>query len=442
MLDAVPSLRHLQVLEAVARLNSITRASAEIHLTQPAVTQTIAKLEAGAGAPLFERRITGTYLTKAGELYLECTGRLFRSIEDALRQIGPPSDHAALLRRVGKITRAQVRALIAISKSQSQAQAASLLGISQASLHRAARDLECNVGATLYHRAATGVMTTDAGDLLASRLQLAGNEIDEICAEIRAGQQAVHRCVRFGALMLDPATLLGSVMVQFTRCHPDTIVKAVHGPFEHLRHQLRAGSLDFIVGVLKAPAEDLVDDPLFSDPYVIAARRDHPLTRKGRIGVEDLLQYDWVVANQGAPRHAAFTRLFAAAGRVPTTTIETHSIATIRMAVTQSDRLTLLTRSELQAEEHTGMFVSLPYPRLEPVPVIGITTRQGWVPCAEKQAFLDLLHDHARTLQESEAEELARIKAHAGRERRTASGRAAAALPWKGEKELSRTLVD
>ncbi|MBB5687735.1 LysR family transcriptional regulator [Sphingobium boeckii] len=428
MLDAVPSLRHLQALEAVARLNSITRAAAEIHLTQPAVTQTIAKLEAGAGAPLFERRITGTYLTKAGQLYLEATGRLFRGIEDALRQISPCGDHAAMLRRMGKITRAQVRALIAISKSQSQAQAANFLGISQASLHRAARDLECNVGATLYHRAATGVMTTDAGDLLASRFQLAAHEIDEICDEIRAGQDAVHRCVRFGALMLDPATLLGSVMVQFTRCHPDTIVRAVHAPFAHLRHQLRAGSLDFIVGVLKAPAEDLVDVPLFSDPYVIVARQGHPLTRKKKIGVADLLEYDWVVANQGAPRHAAFSRLFASVGRAPTTTIETHSLATIRMAVTQSDRLTLLTRSELRAEEETGLFAALPYPCLESVPVIGITTRQGWVPCEEKQAFLDLLHEHARAFQDIEADELVRMKAGIARKPRAVPGRLSPAV--------------
>jgi len=399
MFDAIPSLRHLQVLEAVARLKSITRASTEIHLTQPAVTQAIAKLESSAGARLFDRSITGTHLTTAGERYLERTERMFRGIEEALRQIRPVGDEAEMARRLGKITRAQVRALIAISQSQSQAQAAALLGISQASLHRAARDLERNVGATLYHRAATGVMTTNAGQLLACRLQLAINELDEVCEELRAGEQAVNRCIRFGALMLDPAALLGSVMVEFTRTRPDTIVKAIHAPFDLLRQKLRAGQIDFIVGVLKGPADDLMDEPLFVDPYVIVGRRGHPLAAQRRVTVEDLSGCDWIVANQGAPRHAAFSRLFAAAGHEPTTTIETHSLSTIRMAVAQSDRLTLLTRSELRSEGASGVFQSVPFPSLTSAPVIGVTTRRGWEPGAERQDFLDLLRHHARALQ-------------------------------------------
>ena len=39
------SLRHLKLFESVARLSSVRRASEECHLSQPAVTQAIAKLE-------------------------------------------------------------------------------------------------------------------------------------------------------------------------------------------------------------------------------------------------------------------------------------------------------------------------------------------------------------------------------------------------------------
>ncbi|MFQ3186580.1 MAG: LysR family transcriptional regulator of gallate degradation, partial [Marinomonas primoryensis] len=52
---AIPNLRHLRVFLAVAELKSITRASENIFLSQPAITQAIAKLEGLLGAPLFER---------------------------------------------------------------------------------------------------------------------------------------------------------------------------------------------------------------------------------------------------------------------------------------------------------------------------------------------------------------------------------------------------
>jgi LysR family transcriptional regulator of gallate degradation len=61
------SLRHLKLFESVARLSSVRRASEECHLSQPAVTQAIAKLEEQIGASLLERGASGSYLNPLGE---------------------------------------------------------------------------------------------------------------------------------------------------------------------------------------------------------------------------------------------------------------------------------------------------------------------------------------------------------------------------------------
>ena len=53
---ALPNLRHLRAFQAVARLGSVGQASASINISQPAVTQAIAKLEYQIGAPGFDRR--------------------------------------------------------------------------------------------------------------------------------------------------------------------------------------------------------------------------------------------------------------------------------------------------------------------------------------------------------------------------------------------------
>ena len=43
------SIRHLKVFESVAQLHGVRKASEEFHLSQPAVTQAIAKLEKQLG---------------------------------------------------------------------------------------------------------------------------------------------------------------------------------------------------------------------------------------------------------------------------------------------------------------------------------------------------------------------------------------------------------
>jgi DNA-binding transcriptional LysR family regulator len=65
------TLRQLKVFESVARLNSFSRAAEELHLTQPAVSTQVKKLEEHAGNPLFEQFGKKIYLTPAGTELLE-----------------------------------------------------------------------------------------------------------------------------------------------------------------------------------------------------------------------------------------------------------------------------------------------------------------------------------------------------------------------------------
>jgi DNA-binding transcriptional LysR family regulator len=61
------TLRQLEILEAVARCGSFSRASAELHLTQPAVSMQIKQLESTLGLPLFEHMGREIRLTEAGQ---------------------------------------------------------------------------------------------------------------------------------------------------------------------------------------------------------------------------------------------------------------------------------------------------------------------------------------------------------------------------------------
>lgn len=60
------TLRQLELLDAVARCGSFSRASTEVHLTQPAVSMQIKQLESTLGLPLFEHMGKEIRLTEAG----------------------------------------------------------------------------------------------------------------------------------------------------------------------------------------------------------------------------------------------------------------------------------------------------------------------------------------------------------------------------------------
>ena len=78
------TFRQLEVFEVVARLLSYTKASKELHLSQPAVSMQIKQLEESAGLPLLEQVGRKTYLTEAGrEMYHYC-----RTIAEQLEEAG------------------------------------------------------------------------------------------------------------------------------------------------------------------------------------------------------------------------------------------------------------------------------------------------------------------------------------------------------------------
>jgi LysR family transcriptional regulator, low CO2-responsive transcriptional regulator len=82
------SFRLLQVFVTVVRLGSVSRAAAQLHLTQPTVSLQIKRLTEAVGAPLLETREGGQKPTFIGE-------ELFRAAQDVLNRFDDFSDFAS-----------------------------------------------------------------------------------------------------------------------------------------------------------------------------------------------------------------------------------------------------------------------------------------------------------------------------------------------------------
>lgn len=84
------NMRQIEVFLCAARHQNISRAAAELFISQPALSKTISKMEKDFGTPLFARTNRGVQLTQQGrELYakLDFEYHRFRvTVEDIIRQ--------------------------------------------------------------------------------------------------------------------------------------------------------------------------------------------------------------------------------------------------------------------------------------------------------------------------------------------------------------------
>lgn len=79
----LPPLNALRAFEAVARLDSVSRAAAELHVTHGAVSRQLRALEEAAGTPLFVRQGRGLALTATGQRLHEATEACFEPLRAA-----------------------------------------------------------------------------------------------------------------------------------------------------------------------------------------------------------------------------------------------------------------------------------------------------------------------------------------------------------------------
>jgi LysR family transcriptional regulator of gallate degradation len=86
MILDIPNLRHLRAFLEVAKHQRISAAAEHVHLSQPAITQAIGKLEATLGALLFDRRPNGMYISEAGRLFQARASRTLKHLQTGVRE--------------------------------------------------------------------------------------------------------------------------------------------------------------------------------------------------------------------------------------------------------------------------------------------------------------------------------------------------------------------
>jgi DNA-binding transcriptional LysR family regulator len=378
------SLRHLRVFLAVAEGGSITRAAETGLVSQPAVTQAIAKLERAAGTMLFNRTPQGLFATDAGAALANRVRRALALLDPALGAVAPRLRSTA--------TMSQLEALIAMRETENFTLAARRLGVAQPTVHRAITQLEQEAGRALFQRTAYGRIASRPAQALAQAARLAFAELDQAEADVAemTGRE-VGRIV-VGSMPLSRSRVLPAAIARFRRLRPTLPILIHDGAYDDLLGGLRRGEIDLLIGALREPAPigDVEQRALFHDSLVLVAGRHHPLAGLAAVDQADLARFPWVVARTGTPTRAHFDRLFAD-GPPPASIVESGSVILMRELLERSDHLGCVSRLQAQAETERGLMVILPFEMPGTSRPIGLTLRTGWLPTRAQRDFLELL---------------------------------------------------
>ncbi len=178
---------------------------------------------------------------------------------------------------------------IAVAHELHFRRAAKLLNVSQAPLSQQIRRLEDELDVKLFERTSRVVRLTDAGRLflpeaeaILSRAEHAAGRLKEL-SEGRAGS------LRIG--YNEPAinTFLPAALFSFRKMFPSVELHLMELEPEEQMRELRSGLID--IGFIRRFGHDLSEFEtrfVFSEPYVLAMRKDHPLAKERRLSANSL----------------------------------------------------------------------------------------------------------------------------------------------------------
>jgi DNA-binding transcriptional LysR family regulator len=264
-----------------------------------------------------------------------------------------------------------IRNVVAIVERGSLRAAARHLGLAQPVISRSLRELEEELGLTLFERSRLGMTQTKAGELFVRRAKAIQAEFQRTFDELdqyRGVDRGTIVVACSGAAML---RLLPAALQHFRRRFPDIRVKVIEGTFAMLEADIRDGLVDLYFGpVTKGEHHSALSiKPLMKNPRIVVGRRDHPLRLATTL--EELVGAEWVSTPIELDIDNEVNCVFRDAGLpLPNIMMQATSCMSLVTLVTTSDLLAPLPEQWIDFINTSNLLVQIPVAGLPDAPQI------------------------------------------------------------------------
>ena len=192
-----------------------------------------------------------------------------------------------------------LRAFLMVVELSSFHRTAEALNLSQPALSRRIQKLEAAIGSPLLERTTRHVAPTAIGEDL---LPLVRRMLEEFDGSLFASRDPKRRggIVSMACLPTAAFYFLPEVIRAFSVDHPDTRFRILDLPATDGLQAVARGEVEFGVNIMGASDPDLIFDRLVEDPFVLAARKGHPLAERERVTWTDLAPYPLITVHRSS----------------------------------------------------------------------------------------------------------------------------------------------
>ena len=284
-----------------------------------------------------------------------------------------------------------LRDLVAVAERGGLRRAARHLGLAQPAITRSIREIEHELGATLFERNTTGMTLTPIGEAFVQRSAAIQLELQRACDEVKQRQGVANSRISIGLSTAPHVAMIPQVLEPFQRRYPDAVLEIIEGLFPELAIGIRNGAIDFYVGPVwdGSLTSEFSNEKLFDNKRIVMGRPSNPLIKA--TSISELAGARWVATSVTASSEAELAPLFESFGLPPPRiVVRAHTATTMIMVASSTDLLAMVPQQWLGFARATGRLEYIPLREHLPAPPICIVKRSSLplTPVAEHLADL------------------------------------------------------
>lgn len=262
----------------------------------------------------------------------------------------------------------QLRAFLAIVRSGSLGLAAEALHVTQPALSRIVRRLESQLGVQLFERRSTGMELTSFGQALLPHATVLSEEANIAIEQINSLRGLGHGMLRIGAIGSVAVMVLPAVLERMLAQWPKLHVQITEGVEDVLEVALTNNAIDVAISGAIPESADIVQvgEQKFTDRYSVISSANHPLQKRARLALADVMKVPFVMPAPEAEPRRQFDALIARLGVTPPrVAVETRSPNVIKAMVARTQYLGWLPEPLFATEEAAGLIKPLHVEEME-----------------------------------------------------------------------------
>jgi DNA-binding transcriptional LysR family regulator len=289
-----------------------------------------------------------------------------------------------------------------LAETRTLRQAGERMHLSHPAVSKMVREIETVFGGELFLRGPRGVRPTRRLERLLQRSRAALGELQAAAEELGDGRPR-RTTVRIGANLHLILHLLPDAVGVLRASRPEVALRVFEAPVAKLVGQLRAGELDGVIGRLpeldleEAAGSDFSAWPIYSGELCVVAGSAHPLARRRRVTLEQLVGQDWALGVADGQSRRLLSQAFMQAGLpVPQPVVECRPFIANMALVARSTLVTVATLAEAQRGQREGSLRILPIDLKLRAPAIMFLCRKSAVGNLALSAVRNAVSDAAR----------------------------------------------